>query len=162
MPCLAILAAAWCGLCLASGTSAASELRLVIEGIESSHGTIVAGLYDSARKYDQAVSDSSRVLVNDPKRIVGISLRPTGEVHTLVFPDLTPGEYAVIVFHDENDNGKFDKNALGIPLEGYAISNNARGVLSAPTFQEASVHVDDQAKTIRIALQYPRRLSERP
>lgn len=162
IPGLAILLAAWCGPCLASGITSASELRVVIEGIESGRGTIVAGLYDSAGKYNQAVSESSEVVVNDPKRLVGVSLRPTGEAHTLVFSDLTPGKYAVIVFHDENDNGKLDKNALGLPVEAYAISNNARGILSAPAFQEAAVAIDDEDKTIRVTLQYPRHLSERP
>jgi uncharacterized protein (DUF2141 family) len=162
MPGLAVLLAAWCGPSLASGVTSASELRVLIEGIGSARGTIVAGLYDSAGKYNQAVSESSKAAVNDPKRLVGVSLRPTGESHTLVFPDLEPGTYAVIVFHDENDNGKLDKNAVGLPIEAYAISNNARGIFSAPNFQDAAVTIDGHDKTIRVTLQYPRYLSERP
>jgi len=34
------------------------------------------------------------------------------------FKDVTPGTYAVIVFHDENQNSKLDKNFMGIPQEG--------------------------------------------
>ena len=32
------------------------------------------------------------------------------------------GTYALALFHDVNDNGKLDKNALGIPVEPYAFS----------------------------------------
>lgn len=37
------------------------------------------------------------------------------------FEDLPPGQYAVQVMHDENDNGKLDSNFLGIPREGYGF-----------------------------------------
>ena len=42
------------------------------------------------------------------------------------FNDIPPGTYAIAVFHDENANGKLDKNFLGIPCEGYGASNNVR------------------------------------
>jgi uncharacterized protein (DUF2141 family) len=29
------------------------------------------------------------------------------------------GKYAVASYHDENDNGQFDNNTLGIPTEGF-------------------------------------------
>jgi hypothetical protein len=48
------------------------------------------------------------------------------------FKDVTPSTYAVIVFHDENQNGKLDKNFIGVPQEGYAASNNVRHLMSAP------------------------------
>jgi uncharacterized protein (DUF2141 family) len=66
-------------------------------------------------------------LLNDSGRRVGIALRAVAGMQSVVFTNLTPGTYAVIVFHDENDNGKLDKTALGMPIEAFAISNNARG-----------------------------------
>lgn len=140
----------------------AAELRVIVEGIASSEGTIVAGLYDSAERYGQAVGESSKVLVNDIKRLVGVSIRPTAETHSIVFSDLRPGIYAVIVFHDENDDGKLNKNAVGLPTEAYAISNNARGLMSAPEFKAAAIRVGDQDQVVHLTLVYPRALSERP
>jgi uncharacterized protein (DUF2141 family) len=142
--------------------ASAGELRVIIEGIESSAGTIVAGLYDNAENYDSAVGESSKVLVNDSTRLVGVSLRPSRKTQSIVFPDLRPGLYAVVVFHDENDDSKLDKNALGLPTEGYAMSNNARGLMSAPAFKDAAVRIGDRDEVIRINLVYPRKLSERP
>ncbi|HEX5684516.1 MAG TPA: DUF2141 domain-containing protein [Ideonella sp.] len=37
--------------------------------------------------------------------------------------NLAPGRYAVIVFHDENDNGTLDHNLLRLPAEPLGFSN---------------------------------------
>ena len=71
------------------------------------------------------------------------------------FTDLAPGTYAVIVFHDENLNGKLDKNFLGMPQEGYGASNNVRPKLSAPAFKDASFSVSPGAtSTLTIQMGY--------
>ena len=57
------------------------------------------------------------------------------------FKDVPAGTYAVIVLHDENLNKKMDKNFLGIPQEGWGVSNNVRPALSAPRFQDATFTV---------------------
>jgi uncharacterized protein (DUF2141 family) len=142
--------------------SRAAELRVVIEGVASSTGTIIAGLYDSQENYVRAVGESSRVMVNDSNRLIGITLRARGRSQPIVFSDLQPGNYSVIVFHDENDDGKLGKNALGLPIEAYAVSNNARGLMAAPDFEDAAVRVDDRNEVIRITLVYLRALSDRP
>jgi uncharacterized protein (DUF2141 family) len=63
------------------------------------------------------------------------------------FNDIPPGVYAVAVFHDENANGKLDKNFLGIPREGYGASNNVRPKMSAPAFKDAAFTVKAGATT---------------
>jgi len=45
------------------------------------------------------------------------------------FPGVAAGTYAVSAFHDENSNGKLDRNFMGIPREGVGASNNAKGHL---------------------------------
>jgi uncharacterized protein (DUF2141 family) len=57
------------------------------------------------------------------------------------FEDLPPGTYAVVAFHDENDNGKLDTNWIGMPKEGIAASNNARGYFSPPKYKAAKFEV---------------------
>ena len=54
-------------------------------------------------------------------------MRAIAGTQTVVFTELKPGAYAVITFHDENDNGKLDENASGLPTEGYGFSNDAEG-----------------------------------
>lgn len=55
--------------------------------------------------------------------------------------DLKPGAYAVMLYHDENRTYNFERNFVGIPMEGFAFGNNARPNLGAPKFQEASINL---------------------
>jgi uncharacterized protein (DUF2141 family) len=70
------------------------------------------------------------------------------------FEDIPPGTYAMAVVHDENMNGKLDTNWAGIPTEGYGFSINARAVLGAPSFSEASFTYDGQNVDMTMSLQY--------
>jgi uncharacterized protein (DUF2141 family) len=71
------------------------------------------------------------------------------------FKEVAAGTYAVSVFHDENDNKKLDKNFVGMPLEGYGVSNNIRHMLSAPEFKESSFQVNGEVdKNIKIRMGY--------
>ena len=72
----------------------------------------------------------------------------------VVLTNLDPGQYTIILFHDENGNGKLDKNALGVPTEPYGFSNNVRGFLGPPDFEEAIMEVNAGDKAVRIALIY--------
>ena len=40
------------------------------------------------------------------------------------FDDLAPGDYAVLVWADRNENGEFDRSMFGNPKESYMFSNN--------------------------------------
>jgi uncharacterized protein (DUF2141 family) len=53
-------------------------------------------------------------------------MRAISGTQSVVFTNLEPGTYAIIAFHDENDNGKLDENGWGVPTEGYAFSNADR------------------------------------
>ena len=88
--------------------------------------------------------------------MVGAALRAAAGSQSIVFTQLVPGRYAVIVFHDENDNGRPDENAWGVPTEGYGFSNNAEGFLGSPSFDAASVTLDGADDGIAISLIYPR------
>jgi uncharacterized protein (DUF2141 family) len=114
------------------------------------------GLYDSDDNFRSAVANASNAgLLNDRSRLVGIAMRAVAGTQSVVFTNLNPGAYAVIVFHDENDNSRLDKNAWGVPTEGYGFSNNAEGFLAAPSFEDASVLLDSPDRAITITLKYP-------
>ena len=67
--------------------------------------------------------------------------------------DLPIGEYAVRAFHDENNNGKLDKGIFGQPVEGWGVSNDARGFMSAPPFKKMLVKVE-KSMTIAFKIEY--------
>ena len=70
------------------------------------------------------------------------------------FLDIPPGTYALAVIHDENMNGKLDTNWLGIPKEGYGFSNDAKALLSAPSFSAASFSYEGGDLALTITLHY--------
>ena len=68
-----------------------------------------------------------------------------------VFEDLTPGEYAVAVFHDENGNNDLDTNLFGIPSEGTGASNDAHNMFGPPGYDDARFDFPD-TRTHRITV----------
>ncbi|MBY0427835.1 MAG: DUF2141 domain-containing protein, partial [Alphaproteobacteria bacterium] len=68
------------------------------------------------------------------------------------FKGVAPGTYAVAVYHDENGNGKMDTNFIGIPKERTGASNDAKGKMGPPKFQDAKFVVSGDL-TISIAMQ---------
>lgn len=71
-----------------------------------------------------------------------------------VFQNLPAGEYAVSVYHDENNNKKMDTNFFGIPKEGVGASNNARGHLGPPKYKDAKFLFNGKSQTIQIQIVY--------
>ncbi|MEZ4900474.1 MAG: DUF2141 domain-containing protein [Spirosomataceae bacterium] len=56
---------------------------------------------------------------------------------------LPPGQYAMALYHDINDNLKLDKNMVGIPKEPFGFSNNYRPVFSGPKFEDCIFEVKE-------------------
>lgn len=50
-----------------------------------------------------------------------------------------PNRIAITAFHDENSDNTLNRNAIGIPTERYGFSNDARGTIGPPTYQEAVI-----------------------
>lgn len=63
---------------------------------------------------------------------------------TLSFTDLPAGKYAIAAFVDSNGNQKLDSNFLGIPVEPYGFSRDARNALKTPSFEDASFEVGNE------------------
>jgi uncharacterized protein (DUF2141 family) len=71
------------------------------------------------------------------------------------FPGLKPGTYAVSVLHDEDADGEMNTNFVGIPEEGYGVSNNKLPSMSAPKFEDARFTLTaGEKKTLKVALKY--------
>ena len=67
-----------------------------------------------------------------------------------VFDSLSTKHYAVMVYHDENQNGKMDTNFFGMPKEGVGVSNNSGGI---PSFKK-SKFILKRDKEIQIEMKY--------
>jgi uncharacterized protein (DUF2141 family) len=128
---------------VAASAASAADLRVTVAGIHGSAGRIYVALYDSADAYKAE------------RRRDGVILPITGPEVVAVFANLPPGKYGVAAFHDENGNGKFDKNLLGIPQEGFGFSNDALGHFAPPDFPAMVVPVGTAGVSTKINLRYP-------
>jgi uncharacterized protein (DUF2141 family) len=77
-------------------------------------------------------------------------VRPDGKSTLSIPVALAPGEWAVAVSQDLNNNDKLDKNFLGIPTEPFAFSNNVKPRLSAPRFEECKFTVTGPGQVVTI------------
>ena len=65
-----------------------------------------------------------------------------------------PGIYAATAYHDENGNGKFDKNRVGLPVEGFGMSNNPTTLLTPPSHDQAAFTVSHGPTRVDIEIKY--------
>jgi uncharacterized protein (DUF2141 family) len=70
--------------------------------------------------------------------------------------DLPPGEYAVSVIHDENENGKLDMRWLPYPkpAEGAGASNDAEATIGPPSWADARFKLTAAGGAITIHMRY--------
>jgi len=130
-------------LVFVAGPASAARIIVTIDGLHTAQGTVFVGLYASPAKFLQGNQA-------DAQRRVKASTGPI----TVAFDNLAPGTYAVGAFHDENGNDHLDTNFLGLPVEGYALSNGVRAVMSKPTFQQAAFTVSNGDKPVALHVRY--------
>lgn len=122
--------------------------------MRAASGTVLVGIFDTASSFAHAISLADKPgFLNDMDRFAGIALRaPPSLAASVVFSDLPPGQYAVIVLHDENGNGRLDKNFWGVPTEPYGFSNDAQGILGPPGFEDTAVTIGAAGQEIVVHL----------
>lgn len=120
-------------------------IHVQILNIRNSIGTVACALFESPTGFPvEYLHSATNVMV--------IKIRKSQA--RCDFEDIPPGKYAMAVIHDENMNGKLDTNWLGIPTEGYGFSNDAKGLLGAPSFSAASFRYDGQNIDLTMRLHY--------
>lgn len=127
-------------LLLAPLAARAAELNLQVADGPAAEATLYVALYDSAESFAGG----------PPMAAQTVALR--GGAASLRFPNLPPGRYALRVFADENGNGRLDTNPMGLPLERYGFSNDARGHRGAPAFEAAALQLDAAGLSTAIRL----------
>ena len=128
----------------AATVAASATLVVEVEGLKDDKGKLHASLYASEEGFPTKPEKALRQ-VEVP--IVGGKAR-------VVFEGLPPGGYAVAAYHDENGDGKLDTGFLGIPTEGLASSNDAKGFMGPPSFEKARVEVAPGDTRIVVHISY--------
>jgi uncharacterized protein (DUF2141 family) len=109
-------------------------LIIHVENAKTSKGPVLCDLFNGAENFPAA------------SPIVGgsISLSASTKPLDCTFGNLPPGEYAMSVIQDENNNGTLDSNLFGAPTEGYGASNNILPATTAPLWADSKFSLGDK------------------
>src|SRR4051812_12717562 len=109
------------------------KLTVTVSGLKNHTGNVRVGLYNSEGTFLKTTYKNLASEIKNDKAVV-------------TFENLPAGEYAISTYHDENSNGKLDRNAMGIPSEDYAASNNAKGFMGPPSYNDAKFVINKDSK----------------
>jgi uncharacterized protein (DUF2141 family) len=123
-------------------SAAAATLTVHVANIDPKGGTLRVSLYDEFAW--SAPEDEPQMSGNVP------AVAPET---TVVFKDVKPGVYGVKCYQDANNNGKFDQNFIGLPLERFGFSHDAKPFLTQPGFNRTRFTVKDGDNDIVFRLQ---------
>jgi len=102
-------------------------LTITVKGFANDNGQALLYLYN----------DSSGFPTKPGRAYRSFKTPINGGKATFTLPNLPIHEYAAFAVHDYNANNKLDTNWLGIPKEGVAASNNAKGRMGPPKYRNA-------------------------
>jgi uncharacterized protein (DUF2141 family) len=111
-------------------------LTVVIENIFNNDGHILSTL-----RNESSFLKSDEIIMNRDKAEKGKL--------TLVFKNVLPGEYAISVLHDANDNLKEDFEVNGMPIKNYVLSNYPMH-MGPPRFEDVKFIVGNEDLALNI------------
>jgi len=128
-----------------TGPQSPHWVSIAVEGLRNSSGVVALTLYPD---------DPARFLKPRGSLYVTQVNARAGLAQACIYVP-SPGAYGIALYHDENANGKIDRNGLGIPKEGFGFSNNPRIFLSAPSFAKVRFVTNGGGVSTRIRMKYP-------
>jgi len=129
-------------LAMAASASNATDVVVHVTGLGQPLGQVGCSLFSRATGFPMdATAARTQWLPADAQ---GVTCR---------FNDVPAGTYAVSIGHDLNGNRRVDTNFIGMPVEQWGVSNNARPFLRAPRFDEAAFQVASDGKDLVIDIE---------
>lgn len=120
-----------------------AEVIVDISKIKNRTGKLMVCLF---RSWDGFPADMDKVAQKQAAEISGTTTKVT-------LKKVPPGEYYISAFHDENSNGKPDRNFMGIPKEGVGmINDDMKGM--KPDFAKGHVRLNAGSQQVSIQLRY--------
>jgi len=121
-----------------------NPLDIEVIGLRNDSGEVGCSLFNDAQAFPR---DDSKVLHH-----IWAPIHAGKAV--CEFTGLAPGDYAAVVFHDENGDHEFNMNAFAMPMEGYGFSNDAAALFAPPDFKSAAFTYNGKNLYIVINIRY--------
>jgi len=131
---------------LNTAISRATEVKIQVSGIDTKRGGNIAVMIFGKNGFPKA--HDKALFVQETNSLQ--------ETMSFVF-NLTLKEFAVKVWHDENQDGKVTKNWTGIyPKEGLGFSNSQKvGFTGPPSYKKSKVSKKQSLSGLKISIRYP-------
>ena len=127
---------------LLAGHALAATIDVQLSDIQPGSGMIRVVLYKDA--------DSFR---HEERAFQIVSAPATATSAIVHFNDVPPGVYALLAYHDANNNKKLDLLMGMFPREGWGLSNDPT-IIGPPRFSASAFTVADPVTRIGIRLHY--------
>lgn len=122
----------------AQNTNDTKTITVKIDKVQSNKGHVILTLHNEKTFMKSEGIKSIKSKITDGK--INVS-----------FEGIAPGNYAILVLHDANDNNKMDFAETGMPTEAYGASNNAMS-FGPPQFSNAKFEVANDDIEMEIIL----------
>ena len=86
------------------------------------------------------------------KPLMKAIVKPLGKSVQYEFKDVPPGDYAVQVLQDFDEDGFMTDNWLGLPKEPWGMSNNPPIGLGGPKWERAKFTVTENSEVVKVSL----------
>jgi uncharacterized protein (DUF2141 family) len=120
------------------------NLNVEVTGMKDQTGLLCMKLFTG----NQGFPDSNE------KALKRECVKITEDPMKFTYRGLPAGSYAIALFHDANGDRKLNRNAAGMPLEGYGFSKNPVVKQGPPKFGQAVFLVAGPNTGIRIEMKY--------
>ncbi|WP_252259499.1 DUF2141 domain-containing protein [Erythrobacter aurantius] len=137
-------------LALGAGTAglaapaAAGTVTITVTDLRNSEGVVRACMTTVESVFPRCAKDP-----NSYRTVV-----PAGETVTIRFNNVRPGEYAIALLHDENEDGKANRVLGMAPREGYGFSRDAPVRMAPPEWDDAVFTVGTASQRVTIKMRY--------
>lgn len=129
---------------IAAQPALAGEVVITVTDIRSSKGVVRACMTTREDIFPKCIKDPAA------HRTV-VKANGTVEIR---FTGVAPGNYAIALLHDENDNGKADRAMGMMPKEGYGFSRDAPVKMAPPKFKDAVFAQGEGTRRMTIKMRY--------
>ena len=129
-------------LAMLSLKSQTVNITVSIANVSSDKGVIRLYLFDKAEAFPDKINLA----------IKAASAKAIKGTQQIKIEGVMPGNYAIAIVHDENNDGKLNANLIGIPKEPTGASNGAVGKMGPPKFKDAVLPISAATKNFAIKL----------
>jgi uncharacterized protein (DUF2141 family) len=129
---------------LSAAPALAGDVVITVTDLRSTKGVVRACMTTRSDIFPKCIKDPTahRTVV------------PAGAKVEIRFTGVQPGDYAIALLHDENDNGKADRAMGMMPKEGYGFSRDAPVKMAPPKFRDAVFRQGEGTNRVTIKMRY--------